>query len=96
MPHIHAPDLVLRFDPQTLADDGASYTGNDEVEFSAQQFYVCIDANPKDALWVPLFAGPGPGRKGIAATAKTGRTRTLISPPARIFPASAGRALPPG
>lgn len=77
MPHIHAPGLVLRFDPQTLADDGASYTGSDEVEFSAQQFYVCIDANPKDALWVPLFAGPGPGRKGIAATAKTGNPRWI-------------------
>jgi hypothetical protein len=27
---------------------------------SAQQYYVCIDANAKDALWVPLFAGPRP------------------------------------
>lgn len=77
MPHIHAPGLVLRFDPQTLAANGATYTGSDDVEFSAQQYYVCIEANAKEALWVPLFAGPGPGRKGIAATAKTGSPRWI-------------------
>lgn len=77
MPHVHAPGLVLRFDPQTLASDGASFTGTDEVEYSPQQYYVCIDANPKDALWVPLFASPGPGRKGIAAGGKTGGPRWI-------------------
>jgi hypothetical protein len=75
MPHVHAPGLVLQFDPATLAKLGASYTGSDDVELSAQQYFVCIDANPKDALWVPLFAAPGPGRKGIAATAKSGNSR---------------------
>jgi len=75
MPHIHAPGLVLRFDPKTLAAQGATYTGKDDVELSAQQYFVCIEANAKDALWVPLFPGPGPGRKGIPATAKSGHTR---------------------
>jgi hypothetical protein len=75
MPHVHAPGLVLRFDPKTLAKEGAAYTGDHNVELSPQQYFVCIDANAKDALWVPLFAGPGPGRKGIAAAAKTGNTR---------------------
>jgi hypothetical protein len=67
--------LVLQFDPATLADHAATYTGQDDVEYSAQQYFVCIDANAKDALWVPLFAGPGPGRKGIATTAKSGDAR---------------------
>ena len=75
MPHIHAPGLVLRFDPKTLAAQGATYTGKDDVELSAQQYFVCIEANAKDALWVPLFPGPGPGRKGIPTTAKSGHTR---------------------
>jgi hypothetical protein len=75
MPHVHAPGLVLQFDPQTLIAQACTFTGTQEVELSAQQYYVCIDANPKDALWVPLFAGPGPGRKGIAAAAKTGNGR---------------------
>ena len=75
MPHIHAPGLVLRFDPKTLAAQGATYTGKDDVELSAQQYFVCIETNAKDALWVPLFPGPGPGRKGIPTTAKSGHTR---------------------
>lgn len=77
MPHVHAPGLVLRMDPQTLATEGASYTGDNEVEFAAQQYFVCIAADAKEGLWVPLFAGPGPGRKGIAATSKTGHTRWI-------------------
>jgi hypothetical protein len=72
MPHIHAPGLVLRFDPQALADNGATFAGGDDIELNGPQYFVCVEANPKDALWLPLFAGPAPGRKGIAATAKTG------------------------
>jgi hypothetical protein len=72
MAHVHAPGLVLRFDPETLAEQGAAYAGAEDTELSAQQYYVCLEANAKDALWIPLFAGPGPGRKGIAANAKTG------------------------
>ena len=75
MPHVHAPGLVLRFDPKTLAAQGATYTGADDVELSPQQYYVCIEANAKDALWVPLFAASSPGRKGILPTAKSGHSR---------------------
>ena len=75
MPHIHAPGLVLQLDPQTLAAHGASYTWGDEPELSAQQYFVCIEADAKEALWLPLFAGPGAGRKGIAAAAKSGDPR---------------------
>jgi len=75
MPHIHAPGLVLRLDPKTLAAHGATYTGADDEELSPQQYFVCIDANARDALWVPLFAGPAPGRKGIAASSKSGNAR---------------------
>ena len=75
MPHVHAPGLVLQFDPQTLLSQGATCSWKDEPELSAQQYYVCIDANAKDALWVPLFAGPGVGRKGIAVAAKSGHPR---------------------
>lgn len=71
MAHVHAAGLVLKFDPQTLADQGATFCGSDDTEFSTQ-FFVCLESGPKDALWIPLFAGPGPGRKGIAAAAKTG------------------------
>lgn len=75
MPHVHAPGLVLRLDPKTLAQDGASYTGDDDTELTPQQYWVCIDSNPKDALWVPLFAAPGPQRRGIPETAKSGNGR---------------------
>ena len=46
-----------------------------DEELLSQQYYVCVAANPKDALWMPLFAGPGPGRKGIAASAKSGHVQ---------------------
>ena len=75
MPHVHAPGLVLRLDPKTLAADGASYTGLHDEELSPQQYFVCIASNARDALWVPLFAAPAPGRKGIAETAKSGHGR---------------------
>jgi hypothetical protein len=75
MPHVHAPGLVLQFDPATLAALGATCTWKDDPALSAQQYYVCIDANAKDALWVPLFAGPAPGRQGIAVAAKSGNAR---------------------
>ena len=75
MPHIHAPGLVLQFDSQTLIAHGATCSWKDEPELAPQHYYVCIDANIKDALWAPLFPGPGPGRKGIAASAKSGGVR---------------------
>jgi hypothetical protein len=68
---------VLRFDPKTLAAQGATYTGKDDEELSPQQYYVCIDANPKDALWAPLFAASAPGRKGILPAAKSGHARWI-------------------
>lgn len=75
MPHVHTPGLVLRLDPKTLVQHGATYTGRDDEELTPQQYFVCVDSNAKDALWVPLFAAPGPGRKGIAETAKSGHGR---------------------
>ena len=75
MPHIHAPGLVLQLDPQMLATHGATYTWGDDPELSAQQYFVCIESDAKEALWLPLFAGPAPGRKGIAAAAKSGDPR---------------------
>lgn len=75
MAHVHAPGLVLRLDPKTLATQGATYTGSDDDELSPQQYFVCIQTTAKDALWVPLFASPGPQRKGIPAEAKTGHAR---------------------
>lgn len=73
MAHVHAPGLVLKFDPQTLANQSATFAGSDNTEFSTQ-FFVCLESGPTDALWIPLFAAPGPGRKGIAAAAKSGHT----------------------
>lgn len=73
MAHVHTPGLVLKFDPQALADQGATFAGSGDVEFSTQ-FFVCLESTATDALWIPLFAGPGPGRKGIAAAAKSGDT----------------------
>jgi hypothetical protein len=75
MAHVHAPGLVLRFDPKTLSAQGATYTGKDDEELSPQQYFVCIEANAKDALWAPLFAASAPGRKGILPAAKTGHSR---------------------
>ncbi len=75
MPHVHAPGLVLRLDPLTLATNGAAYTGDNDLRWPNQMYFVCIESNASEALWVPLFPGPGPGRKGIAASAKTGNAR---------------------
>jgi hypothetical protein len=70
--HLHAPGLVLQLDPKTLATHGAFAVVPEDTSLSAHQYFVCIATDAKEGLWVPLFAGPGPGRKGIAATAKSG------------------------
>lgn len=77
MPHVHTPGLVLRLCAQTLMDDGARYTGAGlgDVDYSAFQYYVCIEANARDGLWVPLFAAPSAERIGVAASSKSGHPR---------------------
>lgn len=77
MPHVHTPGLVLRLCAQTLMDEGARYTGAGagDVDYSAFQNYVCIEANARDGLWVPLFAAPSAERVGVAASSKTGHPR---------------------
>ncbi len=72
MAHVHAPGLVLQLDPKTLVTYGAFAALPADTTLSAHQYFLCISTDAKEGLWVPLFAGPGPGRKGIAATAKTG------------------------
>lgn len=71
MAHVHSPGLVLQLDPKTLAAHGATSSASD-IPLTAHQYFVCIEADAREGLWVPLFAGPGGARIGIAATAKTG------------------------
>lgn len=75
MAHVHSPGLALRFDPRTLAAQGATYTGSDDEELSPQQYFLCIHADAREALWAPLFASSAPGRIGILPTAKSGGSR---------------------
>lgn len=75
MPHVHAPGLVLRFDPRILAAEGASFIGLDSEPLSGQQYFLCIASDPKEALWVPLHTEAATGRIGIPLAARSGHAR---------------------
>ena len=53
MPHVHAPGLVLNLDPDELLGNGAQFTCPEDESASTPQFYVCLEADAKQGLWVP-------------------------------------------
>lgn len=62
-------------DPDELRYYGAQCSCATEAAVHAQHFFVCIEADAKEALWVPLFNGPRVGSREIPATAKSGHPR---------------------
>lgn len=80
MPHVHAPGLVLNLDPDELLANGAQFTCAEDESASTPQFFACLAADAKQGLWVPLYSGPAPGRKGIAGTVKSGNPMWTRSP----------------
>lgn len=75
MAHVHAPGLVLRMDPDELIREGATFSCADHEAVHAQHYFVCIEANAKDGLWLPLFSGPRFGSKELPNASRTGDPR---------------------
>jgi|APFre7841882724_1041349.scaffolds.fasta_scaffold48073_3 hypothetical protein len=80
MPHVHVPGLVLNLDPDELTGKGAQFTCPEEESASTPQYFVCLEADAKQGLWVPLYSGPATGRKGIPGTVKAGSPQWTRSP----------------
>lgn len=80
MPHMHTPGLVLNLDPDELLSHGAEYTCVEDDSVATPQFFVCLEADAKQGLWVPLYTSPAPGRKGIAGADKSGHPMWTRSP----------------
>ena len=75
MARIHTRGLVLRMDPVTLRQQGASCTRELDTMGSAQHDFVCIAADAKAAWWLPLSGMPEVGCREIPASAKSGDRR---------------------
>lgn len=75
MAHTHAPGLVLHMYPEELLKHGAGHTVEPDEAVSAQHYFVCLAADAKEGLWVPLFQAPGLDRKPIPESAKSGNSR---------------------
>ncbi|MEO7935322.1 MAG: hypothetical protein ABIR27_03605 [Dokdonella sp.] len=75
MAHVHAPGLVLRMDPDELIREGAICSCAEHEAVHAQHYFVCIEANAKDGLWLPLFSGPRMGTKELPNISRTGDPR---------------------
>lgn len=75
MAHVHAPGLVLRMDPDELVKEGATFSCEEHEAVHAQHYFVCIEANPRDGLWVPLFTGPRLGSKELPNASRSGDPR---------------------
>lgn len=79
MAHVHAPGLVLRMDPDELVKQGATFTCEEHEAVHAQHYFVCIDANPRDGLWAPLFTGPRMGTRELPNASRSGDPRFVGS-----------------
>jgi hypothetical protein len=75
MPHKHEPGLNLHLDPKTLLANGAAYTCDENLAVEDMHFFVCIEADHKEGVWVPLYSGPGIGRIEIVASTKSGHPK---------------------
>lgn len=91
MAHVHAPGLVLRMDPDELVREGALSSCAEDDAVHAQHYFLCIEANPRDGLWVPLFSGPRVGTKELTKAVRSGDPRWLGSA-AHYDPAQVWRA----
>ncbi len=91
MAHLHAPGLVLRMDPDELLRQAATCSCEEDRAVNAQHYFVCIEADAKEGLWVPLFTGPRFGTREIPSAAKTGDPR-WIGVPAHFNPDQVWRA----
>ena len=76
---VHAPGLVLRLDPDELRHYGARCSRDADQAVHAQHYFVCIEADAKEGIWVPLFSGPRVGSHEIPGSAKSGHPRWLSS-----------------
>lgn len=79
MAHVHAPGLVLRMDPDELLKYHATCSCSDDEAVNAQHYFVCIEADAKQGLWVPLLSGPRYGTKEFTTASKTGDPRWVSS-----------------
>lgn len=79
MAHVHAPGLVLRMDPDELVREGARSSCAEDDAVHAQHYFLCIEANARDGLWVPLFTGPRVGSRELPKSARSGDPRWLGS-----------------
>ncbi|MBK7209716.1 MAG: hypothetical protein IPH99_05050 [Xanthomonadales bacterium] len=75
MAHVHAPGLVLRMDPDALIREGATCSCAEHEAVHAQHYFVCIEANARDGLWLPLFSAPRVGTKELPNAARIGDPR---------------------
>jgi hypothetical protein len=62
MPHVHAPGLVLQFDPQTLLTHGATCSWKDEeTELSAASQYLRLHRRQCQGRALGAACSPEPG-----------------------------------
>ncbi len=91
MSHKHEPGLILHLDPDTLLKNGATYTCEADLAVKDHHFFVCIAADPKGGVWVPIYSVGGAGRVEIKAENKQGHAK-VTSGSSYYHPAQAWRA----
>jgi hypothetical protein len=69
------PGLVLHLDPDTLEDEGATFTGAPENRVEDFHFFVCVSHWDGAGEWLPLFPRPGTGRIKLPAEGRNGHRK---------------------
>lgn len=77
---VYEAGLVLNLYPTDLLRFGATHTANHDEAVTAEHFFLCLSADAREGLWIPLHVTRGLDRTPISESGKTGQARWTRGP----------------
>lgn len=86
------PGLVLHLDPDTLENEGGTYTCTKSLRVQHGHFFLCLSATDTTGRWLPLYSEDGDGREKLGPDGRSGHSKwtkgTTYWHPAQVWTAS--------
>ncbi len=67
--------LVLHLCPDTLAENGGTYTCGPDQRVRDGHFFICITTDSGSTSWLPLYSNEGVGRTKVPMNDRTGHPK---------------------
>lgn len=67
--------LVLHLDPDTLEQQGGTYTCSPDRRVVSGHFFICVSADEKQGRWLPVYSSEGVGRKTLSSSGRSGHPK---------------------